>query len=101
MKSRLDLHKLLCDTLGSSNVYFQPPDTLKMSYPAIVYELDDISSNSADNIKYIKNKRYSLTFMTKDPDSKTIDDLSNLPMCSFDREFKSSNLNQYVYSIYY
>ena len=32
MDRRLKLHEELCDILGSRNVYFQPPETVKMKY---------------------------------------------------------------------
>ena len=35
---RNDLQKLLVEVLGSKNVYFQPPESVKMKYPAIVYQ---------------------------------------------------------------
>ena len=38
MKTRYELHEFLCEILGSRNVYFQPPESVKMKYPAIVYE---------------------------------------------------------------
>lgn len=41
-KSRIDLQYLLENILGSRHVYFQPPETVKMNYPAIVYSLDGI-----------------------------------------------------------
>ena len=41
MAPRLDLQKLLVELLGSDNVYFQPPPSVQMNYPAIVYKLDD------------------------------------------------------------
>ena len=56
MKNRLDLHKIFQDILGSKNVYFQPPESIKMKYPAIKYSLDDIDKLSGDNIAYAKTK---------------------------------------------
>ena len=41
MKTRYELHEFLCEILGSRNVYFQPPESVKMKYPAIVYERTD------------------------------------------------------------
>ena len=49
MNRRLELHELLCETLGSRQVYFQPPVNVSMRYPAIVYSRDDIRNNFADN----------------------------------------------------
>ena len=40
MSKRIDLGNKLKEILGSSNVYFQPPDNLKMVYPCIRYRLE-------------------------------------------------------------
>ena len=44
MKTRLELDEELVKILGSKNVYFQPPESLKLNYPAIVYSLSNISN---------------------------------------------------------
>ena len=44
---RILFHKLLCEILScpiegeQCRCYFQPPESIKMNYPAIVYSLDD------------------------------------------------------------
>ena len=40
MSKRVDLGNKLKEILGSNNVYFQPPDNLKMVYPCIRYRLE-------------------------------------------------------------
>ena len=40
MARRLELQNLLANLLGTNNVYFQPPPTVQMEYPAIVYHRD-------------------------------------------------------------
>lgn len=59
MASRPDLQLLLEELLESRNVYFQPPESVKMNYPAIVYALEDIENAHADNGVYssFKNTR--------------------------------------------
>ena len=37
MGTRLELQSKLEEILGSRQVYYQPPETVKMEYPAIVY----------------------------------------------------------------
>ena len=101
MSSRLDLHEDLCEILGSKNVYFQPPPSVRMQYPAIVYSLDSFKFDHANNNKYRKFKRYKLTYIDADPDNEMIEKLlTTLPFCSFDRHFKSDNLNHYIFTIY-
>lgn len=101
MSKRTELQSLLESILGSRNVYFQPPESVKMNYPAIVYELDAIKTSSADSRVYLSNRRYLLTLIDKNPDTELIDELLKLQFCSFDRHFKSENLNHYVFSLYF
>lgn len=101
MATRLDLQSLLEETLGSRNVYFQPPESKKISYPAIVYSLGNMESNFADDVVYTSIKQYSVVYITGDPDSEMIDVLSRLSGCRFDRHYTSDNLNHYVYKLYF
>lgn len=100
-KTRLDFQTFLETLKGDRNVYFQPPPSVKMNYPAIVYNLADIENNHADNLSYIQNTSYTLTYITKDPDDVMIKTLLKLPMCIFDRFYTADNLNHYIYTIFY
>lgn len=101
MSDRLELHKLLCDILGSTNAYFQPPESVKMKYPAIKYSLNNMKIDHANNENYIQSVGYQLIVMDKDPDSEIAKKVSKLSMCSFDRSYTVDNLNHYVFTIYY
>lgn len=101
MASRLELHELLCEVLGSRHVYFQPPSSIKMVYPAIVYSRNDINNKFADNSVYKQSWHYTITVIDEDPDSEIVERVSKLPKCSFDRNFTSDNLNHDVFTIYY
>lgn len=101
MKTRLDLHKELMDIVGHGRVFFQPPENLQIKYPAVIYELSDIDAKYADDIWYKKDKKYNVTYVTKDPDDPIIDAICEMRNCSFDRSFRTSGLNHYVYTIYY
>lgn len=98
---RLELSALLHDTLGSDNVYFQPPETVKIKYPAIVYALDDIQNVHADDRVYLSHRRYSVTLIDRNPDSSLTDRLLELPMCRFNRHYNSDNLNHFVFTLYF
>lgn len=101
MASRLNLQLLLENLLGSRNVYFQPPESVKMKYPAIVYALEDIDNAYADNGVYSSHRKYSVTVIDEDPDSPFIDVVAALPTCRFNRHYTSDNLNHWVYSLYF
>ncbi len=102
MDSRNELQTNLEAVLGSRNVYFQPPESLKLKYPAIVYELADIMTDRANNKNYIRNHRYTMTLIHTDPDNELKDDLLDaFRHCSFDRVYAKDNLYHYVYDLYY
>lgn len=101
MASRLQLQTLLEEILSSNNVYFQPPETVRMQYPAIVYSLNGIDNEHANDASYIQSRSYEIILIERDPDSETISKLSQLPMCRFNRHYKADNLNHYAFTLYY
>lgn len=101
MGTRLELQEILETILGSDHVYFQPPENVKMSYPAIVYERDYLVNEFAGNNPYRQTKRYQVTIIDRDPDSEIADKVAALPMCSFTRYFAADNLNHDIYSLYF
>ena len=100
-RDRIELDNILRDILGSDNVYFQPPASIKMKYDAIRYELDDIDVRHADNAPYLANRRYRVTLITRDPDTSLSDQIAQLPLTQFNRFYTADNLNHYVYIMYY
>lgn len=101
MNSRLKLQTLLEELLGSRNVYYQPPATLRMKYPAIVYSRNDIETYHADDSVYLQKTGYTVTVLDKNPDSEYVGKISMLPMCSFDRHYVSDNLHHDVFTLYF
>lgn len=101
IKTRLAFQSLLESILGSKNVYFQPPETVKMRYPCIVYKLDDIPEKYADNENYVSNYSYTVTLLDSDPDNDTVDKLKKLRYSKFVKHFSTQGLNHYVFSIKY
>ena len=106
MNRRLMLHNLLCGVLScptsrdNSRVYFQPPSSVRMNYPAIVYALDDIENTFANDGVYLSTKKYSITVIDSDPDSKLIEKVSALPTCRYNRHYTKDNLNHDVFEIF-
>ena len=101
MASRLDLHEILCGVLNSRSCYFQPPSSVRMKYPAIIYSIKDVEKRSADDIAYRKLPCYELILIDKNPDSEFIEKLLDLPYCSYDRHYESDNLNHDVFTLYF
>lgn len=102
MADRLDLHEELQDLLGSTNVYYQPPESIKLAYDCIVYELSTGDTTFADNYPYRFTRQYTITHIYRNPDNDLIDEIAmHFPMSRFDRHFTNDNLNHDVYRIYY
>ena len=96
---RLELHEKLKEL--TPNVYFQPPSSVHMKYPAIRYELSRIDLTSADNKPYFLDRAYQVTVIDADPDSEIVEKLSKWQMCRFNRTYTADNLNHFVFILYY
>lgn len=101
MGSRVELQTLLEATLGSRNVYFQPPESLKINYPAIVYNIDDRPTYFADDNPYIVRKRYKVIVIDKNPDSIIPDKVGSLKACKFTTTYVKDNLHHNVYNLFF
>lgn len=100
-KSSQELQTLFENILGSRNVYYNPPASVRMSYPAIVFMRSRINNNFANNGVYRQTYPYEVTVITRDPDDSIIDKISKLPTCTFDRSFVSDNLYHNIFTLYY
>lgn len=101
MASRLNLHELLGNIPGVSKVYFQPPESVKLIYPCIIYERNNIRTFQADDDLYNYKKSYTITVIDKNPDSAIPDELEKLRYCTIDRFYTADNLNHWIFTIYY
>lgn len=98
---RTELQDTLEKILSSKNVSFAPSNNIDMEFPHIVYQLSGKRNDHADDIKYRKLNRYTITIIDEDPDSKIPEKIEELQYCSFSRFFISDNLNHWVYDLYY
>ena len=101
MDRRLSLQAILVNILGSNNVYFQPPETIRLQYPCIIYERSNIDEKYADNRAYMSRVRYSLTLITRSSESDLVKKILELPYCSYDRYYAADTLNHDVFTLYY
>lgn len=99
MATRLELQTLLESIIEP--VYFQPPTSIQMQYPCIVYKRDSSQSQRADNRLYAHTKRYQVTVIDRNPDSDLPDKVEELPLCSFEQHFPAENLNHYVFNLFF
>ena len=101
MGQRLNLSNKLRNLLGSSNVYFQPPENLKMKFPCIVYERAKLEPDFADNVPYKIDKVYYVTCIYDDPDSDLPLKMAQLPMCVHQRHYVSDGMYHDQYRLVY
>lgn len=101
MGTRIELQSKLEEILGSRNVYYQPPENLKMEYPAIRYSINNIESNHADNTKYSNARCYDIIVIDRLPDNKAIEKILELQYSSFERHYVSDNLNHDLIKLYF
>lgn len=102
MAERLTLHEELCTILGSRNVYFQTPESVKMSYDAIRYWLTGKALKHANNKIYRTTNQYGGVVITRDPDTTIPDEiLAHFEMCSFGTPYTADNLHHYPFTLYY
>lgn len=103
--TRAELHEALVGILGSENVYYDPPATVKMKYPCIVYSLAHMHNRSANNGPvYIRYDSYTVTFIAREPEQTRRDSVPERLLAMggsvFDRDFTGDNLHHYVFTVY-
>lgn len=102
MEKRLKLQKELEDILGTRHVFFQPPETLKLTYPCIVYTREPKSISRADNNAYRITDRYTVTLIQKSPEDNFVDSLlTHFQMIEHDQHFAVDNLYHDIFTLFY
>lgn len=97
--TRQELDAVFRRILGNDHVYYNPPENLKMAFPAIRYELAKPDQIHANNRQYLLYPAYSVTLIqqhTNDFWAK----ITEIPMCSFDRSYVSDGLHHYKFTIF-
>jgi len=98
---RYDLQDIFEALLNSEYVYFQPPESVKLSYPCIIYKRDKLEATHANNMTYTHLTRYQVTVIDKDPDSELPKSVLELPLCNHVQNFITDGLNHDVFELYY
>ena len=104
MGRRQDFHAILeslYEPYETPCVKYQPGPSITLSYPAIIYKLDDMPSIFANNRPYHWDHRYAVTVIDRSPESKLREKMIQLPMCKFSRAFVSDNLHHFTFEIYF
>ena len=81
--------------------YEAPPETVKLTYPCIIYKRRAYLPKYANNGVYALEDRYDITVISKDPDSSLPREVAGLPRCRHDRHYTADNLLHDAYTIIY
>jgi len=98
---RIKLRDKFREILGNNNTYFNPPESTKLEYPCIVYNLKNMRTRKANNNIYILDNIYTVILIGIKPyDDIKEKILEKIPYCSFDRTYIKDGLYHYAYTIY-
>lgn len=101
-KLRAILRDALGQLSGHENIYFQPPDSVKMKYDCIRYSENTMNVKRADNKAYLVQSEYRVVFITRNPDSPVPRMIQEqFRYCSPDRAYTADNLHHYTFTIFY
>jgi hypothetical protein len=95
-KELQDIFLGICD-----HVYFQPPESIKLTYPCIIYKRDKMDTKYANNKKYAHLMRYQVKVIDNDPDSDLPSSVLELSLCNHVQNFVTDGLNHDVFELYY
>lgn len=101
MDRRLELHDILSGIQGVKKAYFQPPETEKLEYPCIIYHLQSVDMNNANNYPYKNRDCYHVMVIARNPDSQIRRSIESMQLCRFDRFYAVDGLNHWSYILYY
>ena len=101
MDKRISLQVEL-ERLAGRNVYFQPPASVQLVYPCVIYNLSAGYTKHADDSVYTYTNRFELIFIYRKPNIEIIEQvLRTFPMCSVSRVYIADNLYHYAFNLYY
>lgn len=102
MDRRQKLHEELKRVTGIKNVYFQPPESIKLKYPCVIYSKQPFRTVRANNTAWINNRPYRVVIVCSDGDNKFAEMLLNgFKYCSYDSRYISNNMYHDSLTIFY
>lgn len=97
MDRRLILHNSLKKIVP--RVYFQPPESIRLEYPCIVYRRVSGNTIFADNEMYNFKIRYTIVLMDMNPDTIYLEKIAALPGCNYSTHYTSDGIYHDVFNV--
>lgn len=102
MASRLDLQSKLEEFMNGGMVKFQPPPSVQLTYPCIIFSYAGGRTEFSDNSPYMYTQRYTITIITRDANSNLPDKFAmSFKMCVYDRPYIADGLYHHVFTLYF
>ena len=96
---RLLFDEMIKEVTGLTHVYYDPPESVLMEYPAIVYKKTKMPALYANNKKYVKSIAFEVQVICEDPDTIYVDKVQDIKFSAFDRHFVADDLHHDVLTI--
>lgn len=100
MRTYKDLLHLLKKAVAHNRVYFQPPENLRMDYPAVIFHLSRNKTTHASDGRFKDNQEYTVILITEDPQPDALDAILNIPYSTLETTYVSNGMNHFVFTIY-
>lgn len=98
-KDRLKLHTILSGYIKDTPQY-QPPGTLYLQYPSLVYHVIDIETDYANNEIYSATIVYEVTYISRDvTDNTPFQMIAEIPYTTFSNAYVVDKLNHTLLNI--
>lgn len=101
MGSRLELQRELEDLLQIP-VYYQPPESIRMTYPCLVYNDGGLNIDRADNLAYKIIKKYDVTIIDRHAENDySLTMIRHFPNCTKTNHTRADGLHHDHLTLYY
>lgn len=97
-----ELRTLQNEVLGYQHTYFEPPEKIRLSYDAVVYNRTGYSVKRADDKGYSIHDQYQVMVISRDAETalpRAI--MDHFSYCSPGRPTVTDNLYHFPFTIYY
>lgn len=97
-----ELREIQETELGYQHTYFEPPESVRMKYDAVVYQKTDMNVKRANNRSYNIRDGYFVTVISHDPETTVPRAIQeHFERCSPGRSFVRDNLHHFPFTIFY
>lgn len=97
-----ELRAIQEENLGYQHTYFEPTESARLKYDAVVYKKTDMNVRRADNKSYSVRDGYLVTVISKDPETPVPHAIQwHFSRCSPGKSFVRDNLYHFPFTIFY